>query len=426
MKLIILVIGLFILFILIYVYCGRPSGRKTIKESQYGPFTIRAEANEGKTFNMNYGMVKTTSVRYSIWLDGKEIEFPGTLQTNTGLPYLWKVYVLKDAQTPTLIAGSQSLYLIYLNGGHPVVQPIYTQGSDFATLQFLDYPSGQPGTEISVFSVDDATDMEKPVILQGGRYLLVSGHVVLDVSNLHAWKFNINNNDIDNYTFPSPPGALAFSPDRKGIVFNGEFQSWNTETKDLPDSEHALVVYHYEADEGYIVKYDDTETRLKGISDISIEWFNQFFEWTSTAGAAQKLQLKFLLQKPNWSGKYTEKDNYYILYPVNKSMLPVFLEFVLSQMNWTKDHIIQDETGEYTGRVITLGDNDTKLDLRFKEDEQTISFSKYLYLNDGPENSKYLTIIKKIADAFDHELSLGKYQEHFGKIISETKHIRSL
>jgi len=307
-----------------------------------------------------------------------------------------------------------------------VVQPIYTQGSDFATLQFLDYPSGQPGTEISVFSVDDTTDMEKPVILQGGRYLLVSGHVVLDVSNLHAWKFNINNNDIDNYTFPSPPGALAFSPDRKGIVFNGEFQSWNTETKDLPDSEHALVVYHYEADEGYIVKYDDTETRLKGISDISIEWFNQFFEWTSTAGAAQKLQLKFLLHKPNWSGKYTEKDNYYILYPVNKSMLPVFLEFVLSQMNWTKDHIIQDETGEYTGRVIALGDNDTKLDLRFKEDEQKISFSKYLYLNDGPENSKYLTIIKKIADAFDHELSLGKYQEHFGKIISETKHIRSL
>jgi len=103
MKLLILVIGLFILFILIYVYCGRTSGRKTIKESQYGPFTIRAEANEGKTFNMNYGMVKTTSVRYSIWLDGKEIEFPGTLQTNTGLPYLWKVYVLKDAPTPTLI-----------------------------------------------------------------------------------------------------------------------------------------------------------------------------------------------------------------------------------------------------------------------------------------------------------------------------------
>ena len=107
-------------------------------------------------------------------------------------------------------------------------------------------------------------------------------------------------------------------------------------------------------------------------------------------------------------------------------MLPVFLDFVLSQMNWTKDHIIKDETGEYTGRRITLSDNDTQLEIIFKEDEQTLSLSKYLYIENSTENNKYTIIVKKIADAFNSELSLGKHQEHFGKIISETKRIRSL
>ena len=398
----------------------------TIKESQYGPFTIRAQSHQGKTFNMNTGMVKYTRVRYFIRYEGKTIEFPGTLQTNTGLPYLWKVYILEGAPSPTLLAGSQSLYLIYIKDGNPVVQPLYTQGRDFATLQFLDFQQGQPGPELTVYSVDDTTDMEKPGILQGGQYLLVGGHIVLDVSNLQSWQFNVNNNDIDNYSFPSPSGALAFAPDRKNIVFNGSFQSWNTETEDLPDSEHALVVYDFKTDTGYIVKYDDTETRLKNVYDINLTWFNQYFEWDTKVDTAQRLKLKSFSRRPNWSGRYTENDNYYVLYPVSKTMLPVFLDFVLSQMNWTKDHIIKDETGEYTGRRITLSDNDTQLEIIFKEDEQTLSLSKYLYIENSTENNKYTIIVKKIADAFNSELSLGKHQEHFGKIISETKRIRSL
>ena len=37
-----------------------------------------------------------------------------------------------------------------------------------------------------------------------------------------------DNNPVENYSYPSPHGALAFSPDQKSIVFRAEFQSWNS------------------------------------------------------------------------------------------------------------------------------------------------------------------------------------------------------
>ncbi len=425
MKITLLILGLLAAVIIIYIY--RLNRVSTVsKDTQYGPFTIRADAFTGKTFNINYGMVNSTTVSYSVWHEGKPVEFPAALQTNTGLPFLWKVYALADAPEPTLLAGSQSLYLVYLKEGKPVVEPLVVQGSDFASLQFLDNEAGQPGKETEVFSTSEIAGMENLDSLQGGNLLLVSGKLVLDVRSHQQWQFNKDNNSIENYSFPSPKGALAFSPDRRNIVFHAEFQSWNTADEDLPDSEHALVVYHFEKDSGYAVKYDDTETHMTDISDINRNWFNTNFEWKKDANGDDLLQLKPFDQPRNWLGKYKARDNYYYLYPVKASMHPVFLDFVLAQMGWTKANILDDKFHEYTGRRMTLGDADTKLDLGFKGDEQEISFSKHLYLPDTADDTKYRLLVKKIADAFDAELAAGKHQEHFGKIINETKRIRDL
>jgi hypothetical protein len=97
------------------------------KDIAYGPFTIRATATKSKQFNINYGMVSQTDVAYTILHNGKPVAFPDALQRNTGLPYLWRVYALPGAPDPTLIAGSQSLYLIYLKNGAPVVESILEQ-----------------------------------------------------------------------------------------------------------------------------------------------------------------------------------------------------------------------------------------------------------------------------------------------------------
>ena len=48
---------------------------------------------------------------------------------------------------------------------------------------------------------------------------------------------------------------------------------------------------------------------------------------------------------------------------------------------------------------------------------------KDIYAADNPE---YTTFVKKIADAFEADLALGKHQDHFGEIMSEAKKIRGV
>ncbi len=262
--------------------------------------------------------------------------------------------------------------------------------------------------------------MDQLDTLKGGRYLLVSGHVVLDIQTGKQMLFNKDNNPVDNYAYPQPDGALAFSPDHQKIVFNAGFQSWNTEQANLPDSEHALIVYDFEKDKGYSVLYDDTDTRMKNMEDINLDWFNTYFEWNTNGDT---LSLKKWDKLPNWTGSFRQTDNFYYLYPVKAGMLPVFKDFVLHQMEWGATNILSDKTTEYTGRTIELGSGATKLDIVFKEDEQQTSLSRGLYENDSPA---YKTMVEKIARAFDVELLSGKHQEHFGRIVSESKRIMEL
>ncbi|MGB3077775.1 MAG: hypothetical protein WBB31_01760 [Saprospiraceae bacterium] len=423
MKILLWVIVLIVIGVILFYMMRKGRGANTAsmqKEFSYGPFVIRAEANTYKTYNINTGRSKQTDISYSIWYEGKPVVFPSALQTNTGLAFLWRVYALPDAPTPTLLAGSQSLYLIYIKDGQPIVEPVLEQSTDFASVQFLDSEAGQPGTFMEVFSKSDTTEMDRLDTLKGGRYLLVSGHTVMDIQTNKSLLFNKDNNAVDNYSFPQPNGAIAFSPDRKKIVFNAGFQSWNTEDSKLPDSEHALVVYDFENDKGYLVLYDDTDTRMKNIEDIDIDWFNTYFQWNTNGDT---LSLKKWDKLPYWTGSYKEKDNYYYLYPVKAGMLPVFKDFVLRQMGWNETNILIDTTAEYSGHKIELGSGAMKLDIVFQEDEQQISFSKGLYENDSPE---YKTMVQKIAKAFDQELLSGKHQEHFGRIVSETKKIMGM
>ncbi len=406
----------------IYWFNGRKSLRNFVKDISYGPFIIRAKVSSGRQIDINYGMVNRTHVAYSILYQGKPIEFSSGLQNNTGLPYLWNVYIVAEAKQPTLIAGSQNLYLIYIDEGNPIVEPLLKQSHDFASLQFLDSEQGQPGQYQEVYSKNDTINLDQLNRLEGGRYLMIGEQTILDIHTFQKWGFHENNEAIDNYSFPVPHGALAFAPDQKSIVFLAAFQSWNAQDEDLPDSENALVVYDFVNDTGYVVKFDNTATRLINISEANLQWFNRFFKWNQINGTYQ-LELIQNQKPPYWTGRYNSDDNYYTLYPVKPGMLPVFLDFVLNQLGWSKASIVRDETNEYTGHCLDLENDNIKLDIRFKEDEQTLSFSKNLYVEDS---LKYHLLVKKIATIFDSELQAGKYQDHFGQILSETKRIRGM
>lgn len=413
-------------FITAYFFSRCSGGPKSIeKDIAYGPFTIRATARTGKHFNLDKGTVSRTDVAYAILYDGKPIPFPEALQSNTGLPYLWRVYALPGAPDPTLVAGSQSLYLVYLKNGAPVVEPILEQHHDFASVQFLDSENGQPGPYTEVFAKFDIDSLGQLDSLAGGRFLLVGEHAVLDVQTRSVKTFNPSNYVVEHYSFPSPHGALAFSPDRKHIVFRANFQGWDVADEDLPNSEHALVVYDYAQDKGYAVKFDDTELRLLNVEAMDFPWFEKFFEWEKTT-TGERLHLRKFEKPPYWAGRFKvehETSPYYTLYPVKASMLPVFLTFLEQQTGWTKANIVEEKFHEYTGRIITFASGELKFEVTFREDEQILQFSRHLYAEDNPE---YVATVKKIADAFEAELASGKHQAHFGQIVSETKKIRGL
>ena len=269
----------------------------------------------------------------------------------------------------------------------------------------------------------DPAEMDTLDQLEGGRFLMISEHAILDVQTREIKRFNAKNESLDNYSFPSPHGALAFSPDHTSLVFQAEFQSWNTQDADLPETEHGLVVYNFLNDEGYVVPYNDTDTRMINVQNIDAEWLNTFFEWKQDKNGKLQLQLRQLEKLPPWKGTYDPRDHYYTLYPVKPGMLPVFLNFVLSQIGGSEVNILEDKTGEYTGRSLVLASGELKLDINFKEDEHKLTFSKHLYAETSPE---YINLVKKIASAFDQELSSGKHQEHFGRIISLTRQIRGI
>lgn len=410
--------------ILLYLRSSkRPNAKSIEKVITYGPFSIKAVATTSVAFNMNYGRVKQTNVAYSIFYEGKPVRFPGKLETNTGLPFLWKVFALPGAPTPSLIAGSQSLYLIYVQDKRVVVEPLLEQSSDFASLQFLDSKNGQPGAFQEVFMESDPAEMETLDRLEGGRFLMISEHAVLDVETRKIKRFNIQNNSVDNYSFPSPHGALAFSPDQTSVVFHAEFQSWNAQDEDLPETEHGLVVYNFLEDDGYVLPYNDTETRMINVQNLNAAWFNTFFEWQQDKSGKVKLQLRKLEKAIPWVGTYDSRDQYYTLYPVKPGMLPVFLNFVLNQIGGSEANILEDKTGEYTGRNLILASGELKLDINFKEDEQKLTFSKHLYDQSSPD---CIQLVEKIANAFDQELGAGKHQEHFGRIISLSRQVRGL
>src|SRR5690606_16911822 len=122
-------------------------------------------------------------------------------------------------------------------------------------------------------------------------------------------------------------------------VFHGSWQHWNSNEK--PRFEHALIVHDFEKDTAYTVPYDDTETRMISVNEIDLNWFHTYFEWKNEGGQ-DKLFLKKLDKLPNWTGRYT-KDNYYNLYPVKPEMFDVVLDFVLGQMGWTRENIVEDK-----------------------------------------------------------------------------------
>lgn len=394
-------------FILGLFGCNK-APKNTIVSSEWGPFTIETITQTGKSYNINYGMVNQTTISYGVKYKGEPLTISDNLETNTGLPGIWRVFFLKDAPTPSLLLGSQSLYLVTLENDKPVIKPLFEQGSDFASIQWLDSEGGQPGMYREVYSSDEG---DKEVELSGGRYMAITHAVVLDTKTFELFPFNTNNEEIDGYHV-SQRSAAAFSPDSAQVVYCG----YKQDEKDYMLNHYALVCYDFKAGKSYAVPFEKDSFYLKDDSKISSEWINDYFEWKLQDSGTLKLQLRTLDKKPYRKGIvfYERYQGYkYILDPVSEPMLTHLATFIQNELQIPKDSV-QHINEEYNNRFI----------ISYRGKTITVKYGEYgsdlivTQEGEGLTMAENKTLINSIGKGFNALLNQGQYQEEWQPIVS--------
>jgi hypothetical protein len=401
-KYMIVIIVLLIIAGLFFYFRSHASSE--VRDHSYGPFVIRLEQFSTRDIDMNYGWVTRKNISYSVLHQGKVVSFPSALQSNTGFSHLWRVYILKDAPVPTILAGSQSLFMIKAKGDAYEVEAMDVQTTDFIKFQWLDGEEGQPSPAFELFMANESTSLESLDTLVGGDYLMINQKMVLHVPTMDEFSFDQDRNHIHDYE--KSGDAIAFSPDKSIIVFPGYFQTWNSNK--TPTYGNALISYDFRKDIKTVLPYSKNDTRLYRPENLHYQWFVHNFEW-DTSGTTS--QLKYIKKEKLdlWQGYFRETAFY--LYPVADTMLPILREFILNYMKWSPEAVLSDKHQEYTGWTVQMGQTTSIFELIGRDDEVILMQDLY-----NPTADSTLQLIQDIGKAFNKELLTGKYQSHFTAI----------
>jgi hypothetical protein len=389
-------------FILALFGCKKAPSDSTTS-TVIGPFTIETITRTGKTWNMNSGRGNYTNISYAVQYKGKPLQFSDKLETNTGLPGIWRVFVLKDAPVPTLILGSQSLYLVTIENDQPVIKPLFEQGSDFAAIQWLDSEAGQPGIYREVYSSDEH---DTEISLSGGRYMAISHAVVLDTKTFELFPFNTNNESIDDY-YPDQRRAIAFSPDSTQVVYGAALQH-------ATGYSLALMCYEFKTGKKYLLPYDQEKLNVYDGFKLYPDWLQDYFEWNKNDQGELRLQLKKLDKSPYKKGivHFERYPGYqYMLYPVKETIVEHLYSFMLQELKFDTTQVqrVHEEfnykyTIPYQGLTLIIQYGQYGNDLVLYEEGDKIPF----------EVNK--VIIQQIGNGFNALLNQGKYQEEFTEV----------
>ena len=385
---------------------------KTITSNNFGPFTIETITTRGRSFNINYGMQDQETISYEVKYKGNPLEITDDLETNTGLPGIWRIFYLKDATTPSLILGSQSLVLITIENDTPVIKPLFSQGSDFASIQYLDSDEGQPGLYREVYSSDQAdTDVE----LSGGRYMAITHAVVLDTRTFEVYPFNTDHPDVDGY-YVHQHSAAAFSPDSSQVVYCG----YRQDQENYNVNHYALVCFDFKAGTAYAVPFEKDSLFLKDDNKIPHHWISDYFEWVPQDSGKLKMQLKVLDKAPNRIG-FTYHERYngyrYLLDPVRDGMLTHLGNFIQKELQLPADSVQHLYKDQFDNRYLISYQGKT---IEAKHGE----YANHLivqYTGDGMSKAENKEVMYRIANGFNALLKQGMYQEEWLPITHENE-----
>ena len=381
-------------------FLGCSSGKEKNQVNMVGGLEIHTviERNVSWAWFTNGGSPggKISTSYFSIKYKGKPVLMPGQKDSF----YFWQAFILQDAPKPTILAASQSMYLISEENGNAKAIAVNEQNNNFGKFQWLDSENGKPGEQREVYIKDDSKSSRN---LAGGRYLLVNSNTILDVHSLQSYNIDINSYErvtaLDNYNaFDSR--AVSFSPDKTQIIYIGYRRNPTNN-----QSEYALVSINLFDNTAYAIPYDRTDTHLFSIWDATNLWIDTYFEWTNNKEGKQILALRKFNQLPYWQGRWglevpSGLIKNYTLVPIEKTMTGTFMDFVKQEYE-----VSNIKTKEISTQVIT---------------SFTIkNINLILYYNSADKSatleSENKELIKEIGERFEIELKKGKFQKDFSR-----------
>lgn len=393
---IILIMAGFSLFSLFGCLKSKSGGQRTI---EHALFTIKAKTRTSSRFDVNTATRRRDTVTaYEVLFDGQPLSFPDGLSYD----HLWKVYILADAPTPSLLTIGKSAYLWSEKGGQLTETRVIALKDDFLTLQQLRTPQDKPDPQWTIYRSDDR---KASIELQGTKYLLIGQEQLLRISDLKLFPIPRKRRLLDDFYPHTANGAQGLSPDEQQIVLIGS----KSDEVNRMRYHYGLMVYHLRQGVNYVLQIDQNKTRLPEYKLIDPNWFKTYYEWVQLPEGGYRLAAKELNPLPPWQGWFNNPgDLRYSLKPVSKDVLAAFGEFVQQQLSLPSD-IIENETTE-SFQYLKFVYEEKRFSISYWAEGEQLGFSVDL-LERG--NARTDEIVKSIGEGFNEELSQGEYQSYF-------------
>ena len=378
----------------IFSFFGCQSSRtKKLPAVEHAPFLIKKKHRKTRRYDINTASKVTNAYTlYNIIHNDKPVLFPEGMNKNTGVPGVWKAYILSDAPKPTLLAASQSVYLVSENENDVAITTVHEQ-NDFAKLQWLDSLNGQPGEQWELYAEEES---DPTLQLKGGEYLLVSEQVVLHIPTLTQYPIKIDWNRTMDY---DPGPVLGFAPSKNSIAFLGS--QYN-------DGKWAYSVTVINFKNGMLktLPFDRTATRFYDPWESDHKWLNTYFNWDQDDAGNDVIVQRQLDSLPYWQGHFG-KGTSFSLSPTKADMALVFVDFIEKHLNLEKSALRKQDHGVHNYDIYA---GSSVLSLSYLEDLQSTLFS--ISFMDKDE-SKAKALLNDTAHAFNEKLSQGAHQELF-------------
>jgi hypothetical protein len=360
------------------------SKRVPDKIEVFGPFEVVTHTTRFMT-GWNEGRLGTgTSENYSLRHRGRPFAFEGKsgMEGDQTLRYeTFNSIITFPSSEPAILVNvgdpnnTSFYYLVREEEGKAVAQYL-GQSRGGVSAEWLDPPAGAAPTEKDV-----ALHRGR---LEGGRWLLLGEHTVLDTRNLRSYPLK----PAAGFSVNQFKAVIAMSPGGGSFVrFGCSMDASNTPL---------LAVYEIEGGAAHILPIDAARMRFNDWAEIDAAWLDHHFEWKKAADGRLRLSKRESFKPLPYHGSFRHDplDGYreYNLQPVKPEM---------------RDRVIAFLEREYQAKLQQRGQHETSDTFLVGERKIHVMLhekSLGIWMDRGTDTR----LVEEIAGKFDAVLATGE------------------